>query len=143
MRLILIPVKATSSSELDLYIEEEGLFSVVYHIFTSISPLLFHTIQISLPDDLFYKDRHLWIRTEYSPIKALPLCNTIDNALADQNYRSLVRGIQKNLYCGGTTSPPDCIDDLYRDLFPKLMARGIFDRCNGECWIHQCAITPL
>ena len=150
MRPTLIPVKAMPYSELDFCIarcEHEGLLSAVYHIFSSISPLLFHTIHVSPPSLLTYKGGHLGILTadSNSPIiNLLPLCNTIDNALADQNYRSLVRGIHNKQYrWGGATIPPDCVDDLYRELFPKLMARGIFDRCNGECSIHRCAITPL
>ena len=128
----------------------EAILSVVFHILTSISPLLFHMIRVSPPwyltDDDIHRGEYIRRRGEDSfsiASDVLLLCSTIDDALADRNYESLVRG---TWYYGdsahrssndATLRAYNCNDALCRELFPKLAERDIFDGCNGECGIHQ------
>ena len=154
---------STAVPSLQLYFSGASLGSVsrdevlwgVFHFIVSISSLLFDMIEVSPPQDLSYKDGH--VQEQYTspqstasisdpsdPSDLLPLCRTVDDALADRNYRTLVRGkwSKDRVFGGGDRAiigAYTCNDALCRDLFPKLVARDIFDECNGECWIHRYA----
>ena len=137
--------------KIENYVREETL-SAISHILKSISPLLFNTIRLLRPSNVLYVHGHVvehFISSD-STRNPLPLCSTIDAALAHENYGSLVKGTwdgRRQRYSGFGSDhligPYKCNNALCRDLFPKLAARGIFDECDGECWIHRCVIDSI
>ena len=124
-------------------------FSAVSHILTSISSVSFDTVRLYPPMYLrCIRGRAQEESDDSSPTDRLPLCRVVDAALATQDYKFLVAEIQHHYFgsirlVDALANAYECNDALYHRLFPKLVAKGVFEKCDGECWIHRCVIKPI